>query len=125
MIDFSYPFVEVFVEADVRAVGAEERDGLLHYCVELRSLVGFRYIEEHALNLAEDFSGEFERSNSVLESRGLRVAHNCRDFLVLLLYSLLYCRNVVLSLDFVKRRNSVRGVPFGKERIGLAGGKHQ
>ena len=27
--------------------------------------------------------------------------------------------------DFVKRRNSVRGVPFLQERVGLAGGKHK
>ena len=99
-------------------MGGQEPCGKLDYAVEGLGTVRFVDIEQHSDDLGQDSARKLVGTYGVVEGRSLRIPQDRLELLVLLLKACLERRDVILCLDLVVGRDSVRGLPLLEERVG-------
>ncbi len=101
-------------------MGGNHREGLVHYGKDLGDGIRLADVEEDGGDPAEGLAAAVEGRYGVLEVRSGLIGDDGLYLGSLLLDSGLDGGNVVADLDLVERRNSIRGIPFGEERVGGA-----
>ena len=112
-----YSLEELAVHEDFVAVGGKKLIGLVFNLADGRIRICLCEVEKHTADFSEKLSGKLVCRNGVGKVRSFGIVNDGLDFLLVLLYTFLYGRDIVFCLDLVKRRNSVRSIPVRKERI--------
>ena len=117
LVELCDALVESLVEGEVVAVLCHHGYGQFHHAVQCVCSVGLTHVVEHSRHLAQDFSREFQRQDSVVEGGSIRVVDDVLYLLLLLFYARLYGRDVVVNLNLLEWRDAIRCVPIREERI--------
>ncbi|OAV63970.1 hypothetical protein Barb4_04549 [Bacteroidales bacterium Barb4] len=105
------------VEADVVAVLGEQGRHFAAQGFHFRTCAGTVLSAENGAHLRQQLAAPVQRRNRILKRRLFRIVANSLNLLYLLFHSLQKGRLVMFNLDFLKRRNTVRGGVLRQERV--------
>src|SRR5690606_5080715 len=87
------------------------------YCLKLIGSITLIKIEEHRSNLLQQFAAEIHCNNSIFKRWSLSIVDDSFNLLILLLHTFFESRHVVLILNQIKRRYTLRSLPGCQEGI--------